>query len=253
LARDGFGRLSPAGWGTADLGGPWVLRFNGNTDAAAAASLDGARGHLGVTTTTGLKVLVGAVGPAAADADLRVTARADRAAGAYVMLVARVVDANRFYAAQINLGSNSFAVRRSGPVSNVWTTLGSGPTPATPFAANTDYAMRLQVQGTALRAKWWPAGQPEPSAWAVQVTDANYAAGQSGVAGVVTTSPTTVDFAFDDFAAAPLAGGASGASMATGASSPVTAASAVLASGSALVGDAARGLGDLWQRIRPAG
>jgi len=253
LARDAFGRLSPAGWGTADLGGPWVLRFNGNAEAAAAASLDGARAHLGVATTAGLKVLVAAVGPAAADADLRVTARADRTAGAYVLLVARVLDANRFYAAQINLNSNSFAVRRSGPVSNVWTTLGSGPTPPTPFAANTDYALRLQVQGTALRAKWWLAGQPEPAAWAVQVTDATYAAGQSGVGGVVTTSPTTVDFSFDDFAAAPLTGGASAASTATGASSPLTTAAAVAASGAALVGDAARGLGDLWQRIRPQG
>jgi len=228
-----------------------VHRFNGNTDAAAAASADGARGHLSVTTTTGLKVLVAAVGPAAADADLKVTARADRTTGAYLMLVARVLDANRFYAAQINLNSNSFAVRRSGPVSNVWTTLGSGPIPATPFAADTDYTIRLQVQGTALRAKWWPAGQAEPAAWAVQVTDANYASGQSGVAGVVTASATTVDFSFDDFAAAPVAGGASGASLVTGASSPVTAASSLVESGSALVGDAARGLGELWQRVRP--
>jgi hypothetical protein len=85
------------------------------------------------------------------------------------------------------------------------------------------------------------------------VTDANYAAGQSGVAGVVTASATTVDFSFDDFAAAPVTGGASGASLVTGASSPVTAASSLADSGSALVGDAVRGLGDLWQRIRPGG
>ena len=60
-------------------------------------------------------------------------------------------------------------------------------TPATPFAADTDYTIRLQVEGTALRAKWWLAGQPEPSAWAVQVTDTSYASGQSGVKTGVTS------------------------------------------------------------------
>jgi hypothetical protein len=126
------------------------------------------------------------------------------------MLLARVVDANRFYAAQISLGSNSFAIRKN--LNNVWTTLATGPSPATPFAAETDYTVRFQVQGTTLRAKWWLAGQPEPSAWAAQATDSDtmLASGQSGVAGQVAVSATTVNFSFDDFVAQPLAGGASG-------------------------------------------
>jgi hypothetical protein len=192
---------SSSGWGTADVGGTWLHRFNGNADASAAASADGARGRLAVTSTTGLKVLVSSLGPTVADADLRVTGRADRTAGAYLMLVARVIDANRFYAAQINLNSNTFSVRKN--VNNVWTTLGTGPVPATPFAANTDYAVRFQVEGTSLRAKWWVAGQAEPTAWAVQATDTALVAGQTGVAGVVTTSSTTANVTFDEFVALP--------------------------------------------------
>ena len=208
LARDAFDRLSPADWGPCDAIGPWLHRFNGHADAAASASADGARGRLSVTTANGLVALVSSVGPPAADADLRVTARADRTAGAYLMLLARVADANRFYAAQLNLNSNTFSLRKN--VNNVWTTLGSGPAPAPALAAETDYAVRLQAQGTALRAKWWLAGQPEPAAWAVQVTDATFASGQNGVAGVVTASRTTVSFAFDDFVASPLTAGATG-------------------------------------------
>jgi hypothetical protein len=179
-----------------------------------------------VTSTTGLKFLVSSVGPTVADADVKVTARADRSAGAYLMLVARFTDTNHFYAAQLNLSTNSFKIRRNGPIPNVWTDLGSpGPTPTPPFAADTDYTIRLQVEGTALRAKWWPAGQAEPSAWAVQVTDTYYASGQSGVAGVVAATSTTVNFSFDDFVAAPLGGvsGQSGApSKPSGASSSIT-------------------------------
>jgi len=220
---------STSGWGNADVGGTWLHRFNGGADAATSASADGARGRMTVTATNGLKFLVSSVGPTVADADVKVTARADRSTGTYLMLVARVVDTNHFYAAQLNLAFNSFTIRRNGPIPNVWTTLGSGPTPATPFAADTDYTIRLQVEGTALRAKWWLAGQPEPSAWAVQVTDTSYASGQSGVAGVVTTYPATVNFTFDDFVAAPLGGGVSGQggapSKPSGASSPITGAS----------------------------
>jgi hypothetical protein len=219
-----------------------VHRFNGNADASAAASADGARGRLAVTSTSGLKVLVSSLGPTVADADLRVTGRADRTAGAYLLLVARVVDGGNFYAAQINLNSNTFSIRKN--LKNVWTTLRSGPVPATPFAAGTDYAVRLQVQGTTLRAKWWVAGQPEPSAW-VEATDTSLTSGQSGVAGVVTTSSTTANFSFDDFVASPLTGGASGASLVGGAS--------VVETGSALVASTVRGLGELWQRIRPRG
>jgi hypothetical protein len=229
---------STAGWGTADVGGAWQHRFNGNADAAASATADGARGRVTVMTTTGLKALVSSVGPVVTDADVRVTGRADRTSGAYLMLLARVVDANRFYAAQVNLNSNSFSIRKN--VNNVWTTLGSGPIPPTPFAADTDYTLRFQVQGTALRAKWWPAGQAEPGAWAVQVTDASFASGQSGVAGVVTTSATTVAFTFDDFVAYPVIGGANGAS-----SVPTVTGASVVEGGSALVGSSLTGLSEL--------
>jgi hypothetical protein len=267
MARDAFARSVAVGWGTADVGGAWQHRLNGtNADASASASVDGARGRLAVATTSGPRVVLGTLGPATADADLRVTGRADRAgttSGAWLILAARAADANRFYAAQINLMSNSFAIRhfRNG----VWTTLGSGPTPSPAFAANTDYTIRFQLQGTSLKAKWWRAGQPEPAAWAVQVTDATYASGQSGVAGVVAVASSTVNFSYDDFQVSPLAGDAAassaksasapaGASV-TGASAPADAPSAgaptAVEQGTRLAGDALRGLSELWQRIRP--
>jgi hypothetical protein len=146
-----------------------------------------------------------------ADADLQVTGRADRAglsSGAWLLLVARAAEADRFYAARVDLMQNSFAVVRF--ESGQWTTLGSGPVPSPAFAADTDYTIRFQVQGTALRARWWRAGQPEPVAWAVEVADASFASGRSGVAGAVRSAATAVGFAYDDFLAAAVTGGASG-------------------------------------------
>ena len=200
IASDSFGQVSAAGWGAADLGGNWLHRYGGNTDATSAASADGAVGRMSVTSTSGLKVMVSSLGASTlADVDLVATVRAEQTAGAYLMVVGRVVDANRFYAAQINLQSNSFSIRRNN--NSIWATLAAGPAPATPFAANTDYTIRLQLQGTTLRARWWPTGQAEPSVWAAQTTDSMFATGQVGVASAVTISATTIVSSFDDFQA----------------------------------------------------
>jgi hypothetical protein len=201
LASDDFSSVSASGWGTADAGGAWQLRYGPVAgDATAAGSSDGTAGALAVTSTSGLKFAVASVGAAGtADADVVVTARASRTTGAYIQVLTRVVDAKNFYAAQISLNSNNFMIRKNW--NNVWSNVSAAVTPATPFAANTDYVVRFRVQGTSLMAKWWVAGQPEPAAWTVQGTDAQFAAGQVGVAGAVSTSSTTVTYSFDNFSA----------------------------------------------------
>jgi hypothetical protein len=146
-------------------------------------------------------ILASYAGPATGrDYDVVSTLQADRTTGAYLMVLGRVVDQNRFYAAQMNLGSNTFSVRRN--VNGVWATLASGPTPAPALAANTDYRIRFQLQGTTLRAKWWPASAPdEPTSWAVELSDTVYSAGQVGVAAALATSRSTASYGFDDFVA----------------------------------------------------
>jgi hypothetical protein len=150
-----------------------------------------------------------------ADADLQVTGRADRSgttSGAFLALAGRATGGDSYYAATINLVGNTFSIRYW---TGFWQTISSvtGPSPA--FTANTDYSIRFQLQGNSLRAKWWLAGQPEPAAWTIQTTNTDQtrpSAGQSGVVAAVGAASTTVNFAFDDFLAVPLVGGASGQS-----------------------------------------
>jgi len=200
LAGDSFTRVSSAGWGTADAGGTWTHRFTSGADGTGAAGVDGARGNLTISTGSSLLILASYVGGATiGDYDVVATVRADSTSGAYLMVLGRVVDQNRFYAAQMNMDGNTVTIRKN--VNGFWTTLGAGSAPSPALAANTDYRIRFQLQGSTLRARWWLAGEAEPADWAVQVNDTTYAAGQVGVAAALTASRSTASYSFDDFAA----------------------------------------------------
>lgn len=76
-------------------------------------------------------------------------------------------------------------------VAGVSTAVGSAV--AFTFVVNKLYNVRFRVNGTSLRARVWADGEPEPSAWHVDTTDASIAA--AGWVGVGRTDATpTVDF-----------------------------------------------------------
>lgn len=204
LAEDSFTRFS-TGWGAAEVGGLWSHDFTYGSDATGSASVDGQRGNLTFTMGSGPFMVVCAVGPGSSgDYDVAATVRVSQAAGAQVMVVGRVVDATHFYAAGIYPGQNSFTMSKY--VNGVPTVLGAaaGPTPA--FQANRLYKIRFQLRGTTLRARWWPAGNPEPGSWAVTVLDSTHVTGQIGVASALDQNAPqpTGYYLFDDFVAVPL-------------------------------------------------
>jgi phage replication-related protein YjqB (UPF0714/DUF867 family) len=70
-------------------------------------------------------------------------------------------------------------------------TLISATTTALTHAANARFRVRLQVSGTALRARAWLDGTTEPTTWDVDTTDtALTAAGQIGMRGILSSSNT---------------------------------------------------------------
>lgn len=73
------------------------------------------------------------------------------------------------------------------------------------FAAGTDYRFKVELEGTAIRARIWLASDSEPATWAVTATDADYASG--AVAASFVTGPTGVgrEVRWDDFLATSLA------------------------------------------------
>ena len=211
LARDTFSRASASGWGTAELGGAWTLRYSASsfsvTDGAGVITLPGAGRYRSAD--------LGDV--AARDVDLSTTFAVDRlpAAGAQQFLWATVrragVDTD--YRARLRVfGDGSVRlglVRRDGTGSDV--TLAEQLVPGLTAAPGQPLAVRVRATGaspTTLQARVWRGGSAEPSAWQVTTTDATaaqQAAGGVGVAVYVTGSgsgdPTTVRV--DDLVAAP--------------------------------------------------
>jgi len=149
-----------------------------------------------ISTGSALLIFVSYVGPASAgDYSVASTTQAGQTSGSRLFVAGRVVDQNHFYAGQLDLAGSTFAIRKN--ANGLWTTLASVATPT--LAAGTDYRIRLDLQGTTLRAKWWVAGQLEPAAWTVEATDATYSVGQTGVGAAMTNTRSTGTYKFDDF------------------------------------------------------
>jgi hypothetical protein len=198
--RDTFSRSLTTGWGNAEVGGQWFLRsIVGTTlaDASSSASVSGGRGAANVSTTGPPRYFAAVSGPAAA-ADYEVVGTLTAGPpGSLVGLVGRA-GVNGSYLVWISTGQTHLRIT-TGAVTGP---LGSG-TLSGPVAANTDYTIRFQLQGTTLRARAWQTGAAEPTDWQVTATDAHVAAGRAGVL-VGFSSTGTGTFTFDDLVVTPL-------------------------------------------------
>ncbi|MET9965644.1 hypothetical protein ABZZ80_06885 [Streptomyces sp. NPDC006356] len=195
---DTFTRSVTDGWGTADIGGSWTLAN------APAADFD-VNGSAGTHTVSSVNSSRYAVIPApSADVDLVVdVATSALAAGGsqYAGAVARYTDANNLYFAKVTFTTaQAVQVTLQKRVAGVQTDITTATAVGITHAAGTFFTVRLQVIGSTLRAKVWPAGGPEPVAWMVTTTDtALTAAGSIGVRSVLdsantNTLPVTVSF-----------------------------------------------------------
>lgn len=125
-----------------------------------------------------------------ADRDVAVKVRATTSAGTLLAVNARITGDTTYYWADIIDGTT---VRLGKTVASASTTLDDA---AFTWSADTWYWIRLQVVGTAIRAKVWAASGSEPSTWTLEVTDSDItAAGYVGVRGSYTTGTT---WYFDD-------------------------------------------------------
>ncbi|MEA2642772.1 MAG: hypothetical protein QOF51_4166, partial [Chloroflexota bacterium] len=195
LPQDTFSRSVATGWGTADQGGGggWQLRFADTTDASNTGSVNGVQGNIALTTTSSPVVVVAYIGPPiVTDYDVVATMRAGQA-GSRIAVLGRV-SGTGFYAAQLVVGQDTLVVN----INSAGAPLGSA-TLGAPVAASTDYTVRLDVQGSTLRAKAWLAGSTEPTLWQIMVTDSTITAGVVGVEASLTAAPATDTFSFDDF------------------------------------------------------
>jgi hypothetical protein len=203
LASDTFGRSVSAGWGSADLGGAWGV------SAASRTQVSNGKGVIGgwtagnqdtqtwlslgkADTDTLVEVTLDGSNPTGANYQPRVVARAQSdARDGYAARIVHQTDGsvNWGLARRVNAGGTDSLSLGYG------TLLGSG-------GAGTSWWIRLDVQGTSIKAKFWQDGTSEPSSWTISTTDGYFASGGVSLA-VYTGSGLTSPFpsiGFDNLA-----------------------------------------------------
>lgn len=198
LIYDEFGRTATDTWTTADSSQTW-------TNAGTAADYDVLSGygrHINPAASTAHE---STIANTEADSDLYVDitmAAAATGASLFAGPVARFADTNNLYQARLEYTTANvinLTIRKR--VASVETQLGTF-THWIAAVAGTYMRVRFQVIGTALKAKAWRVGDPEPDVWQVEVTDsALSAAGSVGCRSVRNAGNTNAnaDFRFDNF------------------------------------------------------
>jgi hypothetical protein len=196
---DAFARTVSGGWGTADSGQAWTL-----VGTAANFAVGSGYGAVTLPATSSSRLTL-APAPAA-DVDVYVDmATSALATGSSLFggLVVRGVADTDGYHARVDFSSAAgigLSLRKR--VASVETQLGAATTTLT-HVAGTFYRVRLQIVGTALRARVWLATDPEPTLWMIDVTDSSLsAAGSVGTRSVSNVGNTNVNPAirYDQFA-----------------------------------------------------
>lgn len=200
LAYDNFGRTSSNGWGTADFGGAWSTSGGSASDYSVGSGV----GKHSIGTLNVQRFTV--VGNTFADANayIQITIPTDVTGGASdtvrAGLVARYVDANNHYKAEVNFKTSSvLTIEITKVVAGTPTSLASLTSTST-YAAGDTWNLRLQVAETTVRARLWKSTALEPTTWDVSATDtALSAVGAIGAtsfasSGVTNTLPVVISF-----------------------------------------------------------
>ncbi len=179
--RDTFGRIVATGWGISDSGGLW------STSPSSSFSVDGSAGRF--VTSAGTSRLALLTASAAVDNDLQVTVSNDKpptGSGLYLSVIARAVPGASDYRTVVR-------TRSDGRVS-LRLDRGTSPTiasevtvPGLRVEPGQQLRVRVQAIGTApttVRAKIWPIGSAEPTAWLVETTDGTPALQAPGTVGL---------------------------------------------------------------------
>ncbi|MFE9886285.1 poly-gamma-glutamate hydrolase family protein [Streptomyces scopuliridis] len=131
----------------------------------------------------------------AANVDLTATVSTDQLAvggSHYLNLVGRYADASNSYLARLDFTTTAtvaLTIRKR--LAGTETSLAGGTVTGLTHAAGTRFAVRLQITGSTLRAKAWPASLKEPADWTVETTDTSLtAAGQIGMRSILSSANT---------------------------------------------------------------
>ncbi|MFY1589002.1 carbohydrate binding domain-containing protein [Micromonospora sp. WMMD734] len=188
---DGFGRVTSSGWGVADSGQAWST----SGGSAADYSTDGAVGVHSVGSVNVSRRTVLAVSMADVDVTVSMVVPV-LASGAAISAghMARHSGSTDYYAGEVVLNTDqSVQVRLRKNVGGTLTTLATSANVAgLTHTVSRVFRLRMQLQGSAMRARVWDASGSEPTAWHVDAVDTSLtAAGQVGARSILATGNTS--------------------------------------------------------------
>lgn len=205
-ALDQFGRSSSNGWGSATVGGAWSTSGGSASDYDVTGTVGrhshGTRNVFRITSLNSVSLV---------DVDLRASVTVPVLAtgdALYAFFLARAdITAGTYYFARLMVSTSNtvqLSIRKRLPAETLLATASR----TLPHTAGNTYRVRLQVEGSAVRAKVWNATSGlEPEMWDVAATDTSLtAAGAVGARSLVPTANTNVLpvlFSFDDLEVLP--------------------------------------------------
>jgi PKD repeat protein len=207
FAADAFERSVTNGLGTADTGGSWQT-----TGSASRYSVTGGTGNIVLARAMQLDAALPAVSSSSTDLVVGVAMDKDPTGGGlYASLAMRRVGGVGEYRTNLRLyanGSVGLALARTAGTTEVKIG-GTVVVPGLSYTGGDRLMLRMQASGTsptALRARVWAAGSPEPSTWQVATSDGTsglQAAGSIGLTFYLSSSASNapVTIALDDLVA----------------------------------------------------
>lgn len=129
-----------------------------------------------------------------ADIDLTATVSTDRlvtGGSHFLHLVGRYTDTSNSYLARLEFTTTAtVALTLRKRVAGTETLLAGGTVTGLTHSPNTRFGLRLQITGSTLRAKVWPAAVSEPAAWTEATDTSLTAAGQIGMRSLLSAANT---------------------------------------------------------------
>jgi hypothetical protein len=204
IASDSFGRSLADAWGGADSGGSWTLQ-----GPSAEFDVDGAAGTM-LMAAPGRSRTAALMQTSARDVDLSVRLRTDKdGSGEHAYLLARREGTGTTlseYRARLRIGGDGAVFLRASRVSGGSETgLGSEVrVSGLSHAPGSWLRLRAEFSGaspTTIRLRAWADGSPEPTAWALSLTDSTASLQGTGAVGlqsylssIATNAPLLVSF-----------------------------------------------------------
>ncbi|MGW8762374.1 hypothetical protein ACWGN5_07725 [Streptomyces sp. NPDC055815] len=187
-ASDAFGRTVAGGWGTADVGGTWTTLGGTAGDYAVGSGIGT---HTIATVNASRRT---ALTSPSADFDLYVdVATSATATGGSIFggLIARSTGPDDLYYARTEFttsGTVILTIRKR--LAAVETTVATFTTPYA-YTPGQFFRLRFNGRGSTLRARVWPVGGGEPTAWQASGTDTSHTtAGVIGCRSITATGNT---------------------------------------------------------------